>query len=63
MVPARAQSMAKRVRSGNVGVNHFGLDPGGPFGGFKRSGVGREYAVEGIDEYVELQQLTSAAVG
>ena len=35
------------------------LDFGGPFGGFKRSGLGREYGLEGIDEYVELQQLTA----
>jgi betaine-aldehyde dehydrogenase len=51
--------VAKRVRTGNIGVNQFMLDMGGPFGGFKRSGVGREYGVEGIDEYVELQQITS----
>jgi hypothetical protein len=35
------------------------LDIGGPFGGFKHSGVGREYGLEGIDEYVELQQVTA----
>jgi betaine-aldehyde dehydrogenase len=57
--PERARSVAKRVRTGNIGVNQFMLDMGGPFGGFKRSGVGREYGVEGIDEYVELQQITS----
>jgi betaine-aldehyde dehydrogenase len=60
--PERARSVAKRVRSGNVGVNQFMLDIGGPFGGFKRSGLGLEYGVEGIDEYVELQQITSPAV-
>jgi betaine-aldehyde dehydrogenase len=57
----RAQSIAKRVRTGSVGVNQFMLDMGGPFGGFKRSGIGREYGVEGIDEYVELQQVTAPA--
>ena len=57
--PEHARSVAKRVRSGNVGVNQFMLEPAGPFGGFKRSGLGREYGLEGIDEYVELQQLTS----
>ena len=41
------------------GVNHFMLDIGGPFGGFKHSGLGREYGLEGIDEYVELQQVTA----
>ena len=60
--PERARLLAKRVRTGNVGVNQSLLDIGGPFGGFKRSGLGREYGIEGIDEYVELQQVTSPAV-
>jgi aldehyde dehydrogenase (NAD+) len=55
----RALSVAKRIRTGNVGVNQYGLDLGGPFGGFKRSGLGREYGLEGIDEYVEFQQVTA----
>jgi aldehyde dehydrogenase (NAD+) len=57
--PEHARLVARRVRSGNVGVNQSLLDIGGPFGGFKRSGFGREYGIEGIDEYVELQQVTS----
>jgi aldehyde dehydrogenase (NAD+) len=57
----RALRVAKRVRTGNIGVNQSMLDIGGPFGGFKRSGLGREYGLEGIDEYVELQQLTAPA--
>ncbi len=55
----RAGRVARRLRTGNVGVNQFMLDIGGPFGGFKHSGLGREYGREGIDEYVELQQLTA----
>ena len=55
----RALRVARRLRTGNVGLNHHMLDIGGPFGGFKRSGLGREYGLEGIDEYVELQQLTA----
>jgi betaine-aldehyde dehydrogenase len=49
------------VRTGNIGINQSMLDLGGPFGGFKRSGLGREYGLEGIDGYVELQQVTSPA--
>jgi betaine-aldehyde dehydrogenase len=56
----RAWRVAKRLRTGNVGVNQFMLDIAGPFGGFKRSGLGREYGLEGIDEYVELQQVTAS---
>ncbi len=55
----RARRIAARIRTGSIGVNHSMLDVGGPFGGFKRSGLGREYGLEGIDEYVELQQLTA----
>ena len=52
-----AKDVARRVRSGNVAVNQHTLDPGGPFGGFKQSGIGREYGLEGIDEYVEIQSI------
>lgn len=50
-----AKDVARRIRSGNVAVNQHTLDPAGPFGGFKQSGVGRENGVEGIEAYVELQ--------
>ena len=50
-----AKDIARRIRSGNVAINQHTLDPAGPFGGFKQSGVGRENGVEGIDAYVELQ--------
>ena len=57
--PDRARRVARRVRTGNIGVNQAMLEIGGPFGGFKHSGLGREYGREGIDGYVELQQMTS----
>ena len=44
-----AKDIARRIRSGNVAVNQHTLDPAGPFGGFKQSGLGRENGVEGID--------------
>ncbi len=50
-----AKDIARRIRSGNVAVNQHTLDPAGPFGGFKQSGLGRENGVEGIGAYVELQ--------
>jgi aldehyde dehydrogenase (NAD+) len=53
--PEHAKTIARRIRSGNVAVNQHTLDPAGPFGGFKQSGLGRENGVEGIDAYVELQ--------
>jgi betaine-aldehyde dehydrogenase len=55
--PEHAKGIARRIRSGNVAVNQHTLDPAGPFGGFKQSGIGRENGVEGIDPYVELQTI------
>jgi aldehyde dehydrogenase (NAD+) len=52
-----AKDVARRIRSGNVAINQHTLDLGGPFGGFKQSGVGREYGLEGIGEYVETQSI------
>jgi aldehyde dehydrogenase (NAD+) len=52
-----AKDVARRIRSGNVEINQHTLDLGGPFGGFKRSGIGREYGLEGIEEYVEIQSI------
>jgi aldehyde dehydrogenase (NAD+) len=53
----RAKGIARRIRSGNVAINQHTLDLGGPFGGFKQSGLGREYGREGIEEYVEVQSI------
>ena len=55
--PSHAKDVARRIRSGNVAVNLHTLDPAGPFGGFKESGIGRENGVEGIDAYIELQTI------
>ncbi len=51
--------VAGRVRTGTTAVNHYAADFGSPFGGFKASGVGREYGPEGLDEYVELQSVST----
>ncbi len=48
-------AVAKRVRSGLLGVNISTLDSAAPFGGFKNSGIGRERGPEGIDPYLEIQ--------
>lgn len=46
--PERAAGIARRVRSGTVGVNHYVNDPVAPFGGIKQSGMGRELGPEGL---------------
>jgi acyl-CoA reductase-like NAD-dependent aldehyde dehydrogenase len=57
---AHGLELSARVRTGTYGINMYMLDISSPFGGFKQSGVGREFDVEGIDEYVELQSVVSA---
>ncbi len=58
--PERAARIARRVRTGNIGVNFFTLDFAAPFGGFKESGIGREYGPEGIAAFTEIQSLHRA---
>ncbi|MBB4860147.1 aldehyde dehydrogenase (NAD+) [Novosphingobium chloroacetimidivorans] len=54
----RAIRVAKRIRTGSVSVNNGMCIAGDiPFGGYKASGVGREWGVEGIEEYTELKML------
>ncbi|MGA7050726.1 MAG: aldehyde dehydrogenase [Mycobacterium sp.] len=54
---AHGLEIAAGVRTGTYGINMYTLDIGAPFGGFKQSGIGREFAAEGLDEYVELQTV------
>jgi aldehyde dehydrogenase (NAD+) len=54
---AHGLEVAASVRAGTYGINLYTLDIGSPFGGFKQSGIGREFGPEGLDEYVELQTV------
>ena len=54
---AHGLEVAASVRAGTYGINMYTLDIGSPFGGFKQSGIGREFGPEGLDEYVELQSV------
>ena len=54
----RALAVARRIRTGTVGVNGgawFGPDV--PFGGFKQSGIGREMGAAGLEEFLESKSL------
>jgi aldehyde dehydrogenase (NAD+) len=53
--------IARRVRTGTYGVNQYTMDFMAPFGGYKASGVGREFGREGIDHYTEIKSIVAPA--
>ncbi|MFJ3894768.1 aldehyde dehydrogenase family protein [Streptomyces sp. NPDC090083] len=58
--PLRALGVARRLRTGTVGINGAGLDVGAPFGGYKQSGVGRECGAAGLEEFLETKTVMGA---
>lgn len=54
----RAVTLARRLKTGTVGINSKKiLDFGAPFGGFRMSGIGRELGPEGINAYLETTSI------
>ena len=53
----RAMSVARRMRTGSVDINGAAYNPVAPFGGYKKSGYGRELGVAGMDEYLSLKSI------
>jgi acyl-CoA reductase-like NAD-dependent aldehyde dehydrogenase len=56
---AHGLEIATGVRTGTYGINMYMLDTATPFGGFKQSGIGREFGPEGLNQYIELQSVVS----
>ncbi|HZX37179.1 MAG TPA: aldehyde dehydrogenase family protein, partial [Streptomyces sp.] len=54
---ARAFRVAGQLRAGGVGVNTIGRNMEAPFGGFKKSGVGRDVGSYALHAYSELQAV------
>jgi aldehyde dehydrogenase (NAD+) len=54
----RGIGVAKQVRTGTIGING-GVPINGdlPFGGYKQSGIGRAWGVEGVEEYLETKVM------
>jgi aldehyde dehydrogenase (NAD+) len=50
---SRARRVASQLRAGRVVINGMTDDPQAPWGGFKHSGVGREYGAFGIEAFLE----------
>ena len=49
------------MRSGNVHINYPAWDAGAPFGGYKQSGNGREYAEFGLEDFLEIKGILGYA--
>ncbi|WP_426791744.1 aldehyde dehydrogenase family protein [Sphingobacterium sp. WOUb80] len=55
----RAKRVAAEIDAGRICINGFSHDPMVPFGGFKQSGIGREYGVYGLQPYLEIKAVLS----
>ena len=55
---AKAARIARRLRSGMVQINGHSLADAAPFGGYKRSGNGREGGAWGIEEFLETKAVS-----
>lgn len=54
----RAHRLAKRLEAGTVWLNaQFAWDPAMPFGGYKQSGWGYEYGIEGVEAYMKTKSV------
>lgn len=62
--PEKAMSVAKRLRAGTVWINEWHLlNERAPFGGYKQSGIGREFGLDGLKEYTESKHIHIDEVG
>jgi betaine-aldehyde dehydrogenase len=55
--PKRALAIARRIQTGQVFVNGAAFNYLAPFGGYKQSGIGREFGEYGLEEYLELKAI------
>lgn len=59
---ALADSIARRVRTGQISINGWDMCVTQPFGGFKQSGLGREGNVEGLSAYLETKLVQRSSL-
>ncbi|WP_232678962.1 aldehyde dehydrogenase [Nocardioides sp. R-C-SC26] len=50
-------AVARQIRTGTYGINTYTMDFAAPFGGFKASGLGREFGPEGLAQYTEAKSI------
>ena len=54
---ARGVSFARKIRTGQVQINSGAFNAHAPFGGYKKSGIGRELGKYGLEEYLEYKAI------
>jgi acyl-CoA reductase-like NAD-dependent aldehyde dehydrogenase len=60
----RAMDVARQLRAGTVWINEWHLlNERAPFGGYKQSGIGREFGIDGLKEYTEMKHVHIDEVG
>jgi acyl-CoA reductase-like NAD-dependent aldehyde dehydrogenase len=59
--PERARKVARQLRTGQVDINGAGFNPLAPFGGYKQSGIGREFGDYGMLEFTQLKTVSWSA--
>jgi acyl-CoA reductase-like NAD-dependent aldehyde dehydrogenase len=52
-----ATVVARRIDTGNIGINHYGSNAAAPFSGHKDSGIGTEFGLEGLGSYLTYTSL------
>lgn len=56
--PEKASYVARRLRAGTVWINEWHLlNDRAPFGGYKQSGIGREFGIDGLRAYLETKHI------
>lgn len=55
--PNRALQFARKMRTGQVSINGGPFNVSAPFGGYKKSGNGRELGVYGLEEFLEIKSI------
>lgn len=59
---ARANRVGRRIRAGRITINGKSGDMNTPFGGFKKSGNGREWGEHGLRDFLEVKAVIGAEV-
>jgi aldehyde dehydrogenase (NAD+) len=54
----RAMRIARAMRTGRVDINGADFNYAAPFGGYKQSGLGREFGVFGLEEFLEVKAIS-----